>query len=451
MRHDGGVLAILVWFLFLPIVGVLIGARDPAGVVLLMPLLPLMFPWLLARTVAIPLGLPRAAYLLARLSEVVLARDRAGGAAFAAAWAVLRRPRPVPWLDRRLATLGPTRGAAVAAAGLRAAALGDDEGARLLLASVALVDRRAVPPAVARAATEWLAAEAAERGDWPSVRGLRGTRATRVLAVCAARFCGEPVPDEVLRRMRRFAPRLLRPLVDQALAWRPLEEQVEQAEAEEAPAQPFRDAAGTPLSAAFAAHGALLAAAVDEVDSIGLADAARRWDEALGDEATRQLIDQRARVLGVRTAPALTQLAATAAEDLADLALASGAGLGNAAQGTAAAAATRLRARLLADVEHGARDLAVRGPRRLPPLVEWRDVMTLRAACARAGRLAGLDARRLVFEDVHAAVCPLACRLWNERGQRVLADALFRWLLSEAEAVGATRLADHERKNVGLL
>jgi hypothetical protein len=84
----------------------------------------------------------------------------------------------------------------------------------------------------------------------------------------------------------------------------------------------------------------------------------------------------------------------------------------------------------------------------LPVLVELREALALAERAGRLGRLAGLPSRRLVFEEVHAALCPLACRLWNERGERPAADALFRWLLAEAEAVGNARLAEHERRNV---
>jgi hypothetical protein len=53
-----------------------------------------------------------------------------------------------------------------------------------------------------------------------------------------------------------------------------------------------------------------------------------------------------------------------------------------------------------------------------------------------------------VFADLHGAVCPLACRLWNDRHEHALAGALFRWLFEEAKAVGDERLAEHERRNL---
>jgi hypothetical protein len=74
--------------------------------------------------------------------------------------------------------------------------------------------------------------------------------------------------------------------------------------------------------------------------------------------------------------------------------------------------------------------------------------MSLCAAHDRAARLGGLEVRRLVFAEVHGALCPLACQLWNDRREHAMAEALFRWLLAEAEAVGDSRLAEHERRNV---
>ena len=59
-----------------------------------------------------------------------------------------------------------------------------------------------------------------------------------------------------------------------------------------------------------------------------------------------------------------------------------------------------------------------------------------------------MDLRRLSFPRVNAEVCHLAVWLFNVRGQRALANAMFRWLLAEAEAVGDERAASLARDNL---
>jgi hypothetical protein len=443
----GGLLLLLVWGVLVPIaaVGLLVG--HPLGLLLALVAPPLAFPWALARHVAAPLGLVRPSFLLGRMAEVTFGRDPGGGAALAASLALLRRPTPslVVWVDARLAALEQAGGAAVAAAGLRSAATGDVDGARQLLRSVAQIAGADTPPVAARLAADWLAADAAERGAWEELASLvPATRTVRFL-------------DALNRRQAVWLWWLIAPrrratwaLVRQALAEQaPAQQEQAPPPSDPAPreANPYRDGgSGDRLAGALAAHleldvhrGVLLPER--------LSAAAARWDAALEDPSVRGLAEQRARALGVNAAPALSALASGVTEDLAEMAIASGQPLAG-GHGIAGAAAARAREILLAEVELAARVLVARGMRRLPALVEWREALGLEERCARIGRLAGLPARRLVFEEVHAALCPLACRLWNDREERPLADALFRWLLAEAEAVGNSRLADHERRNV---
>ncbi len=460
-------LSILVWSVLAPLVLALwlVGPASPltlAGTVLFVAL---AFPWAVARTVAIPLGWVRVAWALGWLAEVAWRRDRLGGAALAAAWAVARRgARPVSsvWAERRVEMLAPLRGAGIVAAGLLASARGDDEGARGLLESVAQLPESMRPRLASSLACEWLAGDALARGAWDEARGWARkealpTRTARLVAGVADRMLGVPVPAWRLRLSWLLAPRrrALRPLVERALAYRapaPVDlEQVPVASTDVAVGtapHPYREAVSDErLRKALAAH---LAISRGRVGAGGLAGLVVLWDEVLSDEQTHRFVAERARTVGARASEALATLAASVEEDVAALVLATDAGLELGTGPVAAGVARRLRERLLRDVEHAARVLSARvaAGRVLPAIHEWRETLQLRERLARGGRLGGLAVRRLVFEDVHDALCPLACRLWNERNQRPIADALFRFLLAEAEAVGHTRLADHERKNV---
>ncbi|WP_199693951.1 hypothetical protein, partial [Sorangium cellulosum] len=130
----------------------------------LAPLVLLVAPWFVARRVLIPLGLPRAAYFVAWLSDWTWRADRRGGAALAAAWALCRARKPdaavEAWVSERIerggepagagpapssASVVPLRGAGIAAGAMLAAHRGDVEGARALFGSVAGLDERACP------------------------------------------------------------------------------------------------------------------------------------------------------------------------------------------------------------------------------------------------------------------------------------------------------------------
>ena len=60
----------------------------------------------------------------------------------------------------------------------------------------------------------------------------------------------------------------------------------------------------------------------------------------------------------------------------------------------------------------------------------------------------GLEARRLAYAACHHEVCELAVWLFNVREEKPVANAMFRWLLAEAEIVGDSASADVNRKNV---
>lgn len=409
--------------------------------------------WWLARRIAIPRGWVRAARLLAWLSRKTWAQERASGAILAAAWAQAFRPEARPSelaaLEAALGQQKPVGATTLVAAGLVAAARGDHDSARMWMASAAELSGRAAPRAALRLALEWRCADAVARGDWAAVRAL-GTQLNdglgRFFALVAARFLGEAIGAAELRRGWRRAPRrqALVPLLEQALAWQPHGVAPTDAVAAE-DENPYR-AVEQSLRRAVARHAALASASVRS--PADLVAAATAWDAALADGAKR-LAHERALVLGGQAERALAAVVTDVESELADMTIAEGVVLPDAA-GVLAGVKRRVRARLLGEVEQAARALQSRvaAGRVLPALHEWREVLALRALYERAGRLGGLELRRLVFEELHAAVCPLACRLWNERGERALAKPLFAWLYAEATAVGHGRLAEHEKRNV---
>src|SRR5262249_10147193 len=147
-----------------------------------------LLAWPVAYWILVPLGRVKLAAFVARLVVPWLSQDREGRAALAGALALHRRRTIdlglVVWLEARLARAQPPggRGAGrlggggIAAAGLLGAARGDHDGARALLASAAWLPPVWSPAPAAAVAHEWLAADAASRGDWAFVRALSGPR-----------------------------------------------------------------------------------------------------------------------------------------------------------------------------------------------------------------------------------------------------------------------------------
>ena len=86
--------------------------------------------------------------------------------------------------------------------------------------------------------------------------------------------------------------------------------------------------------------------------------------------------------------------------------------------------------------------------RALPAIDEWREWIRLVAHHERGVRLCGADFRRLAFYKVHPDACSLAVWLFNDRAQRPLGNAIFRWLLTEAQAVDDARAIALQAKNL---
>lgn len=449
-----------------------------------------LLPWPLARWVLIPLGLPRLAFWTVSIADWTFVADRRGGAALAGAWALCRaRERDdeaAAWLEERLneapapveegedprklrasdASFHPLRGAGIAAAAMLASYRGDLEGARALFESVAMLDERACPPVARRVAKRWLAADAAARGDWEKVAelsadgmvegrdlGLLGAIARRLLDARAA--IGEAprwAADVALWIYWIVAPNRVAtlPLVRRALS------SARRAPAPRAEGPEIRAAAvpeGDRWGRAVALHASLLVKAEGQITGDDLRRLGGAWDAAFEDEAAQAEVRERALTIGAASADAtLGALRRSAAEDLANLARA--AGVPHSAWedlGETVGRATRLlRDELLAELELTCDRLRRRvdDRRELPASDEWREWVALKTQYERAAELVGPELRRLAFPKVDSDVCHLAVWLFNVRRQRALSNAMFRWLLAEAEALGDQRSADLSRKNI---
>jgi len=460
-----------------PLLGALILLLAVAAwlLLLLVSIEPLL--WRVIRLQVAGRGWVRASVWLARLCRGSFEHDRRGGPVLAGALALLARrahdERVATWLEGQLEGEGAIGAAGVVAAGLIAASRGQRDAARDLMHSASNFDGEAAPAPARVIASEWLVADAAERGDWAGVMrlGVRpdvASAQTRFLAFAAARVRRELLVDEPsatdvgLRWLwwRSADRRRTRPLLDRALASPRILSRRKPAPAPAVVAAPPIDPAefaGEPVAYAQALH-ALWGTVADLERSLTpshLMDLCRAWDAAFAGPALAQLTARsQALTTVLRPEHALAQLRRTVCEELA--ALASRAQIPLNALSDAgeigAEAAALLRAELLGEVEELNQNLRSRTvqKRGLSSVEELREWNTLRRAYERAAALGGLEVRRLMFPDIHLYVCNYAVWLWNERKEYGISGPLFRWLLAEAEAVGDEEAIVLQRKNVGV-
>ncbi len=444
-------------------VGALVGVRwcvpcALAGAVLLAP-------WAVTRHVLIPLGMPRAACRLAALAGWTGKRDTQGGGLVAGAWAMARQRTPdrdaMDWLAARRDRQPAFQASHVLATGLLAAARGDLASARRLLESVDEIGPQRTPRVIHALAREWLLADAAAQGDWPRVARLgrsarASTRTTSLLTRVGARLAQvEPAPAAwpaawtvwlswAIAPHRRHTLALARQAVRTTPAAQARGATAIRALATSLQPDPHADALVT--------HVAVLRGQAGPSQAQALQSLAQAWDRALADPETRRAIRQRATALGARGGDsALAALGDTVARDLADMARAHDLPIATwpCDSHSLREAERLLREQLISEVElafDALRDRVAQG-RRLPAIDEWREWLSLRGLHAHAAGLGGLELRRLVFPHVHAIACKMAVWLWNERSEHFLANAMFRWLLDEAVAVGDAEAIELQRRN----
>ena len=485
--------ALLVWIFLAPMGLSFLALGFTAQPALLLPavvILALTFPWPIARLALIPLGLHRAAYYLTLTSDLAFRADHWGGAALAAAWAVAKRPaldeEAIAWVEAKLARTAPLRGGGFFAAGLLLAARKDMAGARSLIEAALDLDPRACPPAVRRLASGFLAADAAERGDWDRVAELgltlrNGGRQAYFLAAVARALKLEPTAPSAAGLWLRWvlAPRRAAslPILHRAFAARAgafIEPDGREAPLTPAvPSEPADD-----LGLALSLHAAMLARPRDTLTGRDLRALAEAWDAALEGGTTMRAVEDRAASLGAPSAKlTLERLREAAMSDLAAVVSAEGIRLADLGERRVASQAWSYRrspgnftladlgerGAMAAGVRHRVRDNLLReieahsdairrrvnDKRPLPPVDELREWLALRESYERGVRLAGMELRRLAFQKVNSDACSLAVWLFNERSQRPLANAIFQFLLREAKTLADPSAIALHTKNVG--
>ncbi|MEZ4452365.1 MAG: hypothetical protein R3B09_23055 [Nannocystaceae bacterium] len=450
----------------------------------------------LARWVAIPFGLDRAAGLLARES-LEWQRDPKGGALLCGALALLHRPRHDEAIATRLAAelaaVKDIGAAGVIASGLLAASRGDRDGARELLVGALDLEMSRTPPAARTIASEWLIADAVHQGAWAQAvklaeePGVSLSARARLLVGVASRFAGTHGPtDAGLWILWALAGRhaATRPLLDRALATPRVLHRRRQDAPPPPPPPPVVDdepeLPSDPLARALTLHAHWTAR--DPIHlrlhPARLGALCRAWDEVWQQAAVRTLVEARAAHLGVlgKGEAIADDFFAEVVEDLAALSEECGVAIAEAiaAERRKGAAATdedgpreaedallgaisgravaHLRSRLLGEVEAAAETMESRtkSERALPSVEEWKEWTRLRQIYERAGQLGGLELRRLMFPQVHRSACNFAVWLWNERKEYGVSKPIFRWLLTEAEAVGDEQAIELQKRNVGV-
>lgn len=459
-----------------------LGARLPAALLLLV----LLFPFAVIRFVTMPLGLPRLSYLLALLCVVRFSEDHRGGAALMGALTLLRsRPGPddddavVRFLVARITEVKHLGAAGLCAQALLCARRGDHDGARELLLSLADLDRRLVPPWAAALASDYLAADALARGDWPELHRLSDEADPRppltgllgAIAAAVAPARPETKPETETNRPARPGRASLYlaflgasyhrqtwPLVQAAL--RALDRHHPPA-----PTVKRTDPKAPSLAGALGELRRLLSTETSRLTIEDFRRTGVALERALSDPQTQRQALMRGLALGAGAAgaPSVSGDAALSAVR-ADVVKALAARLretrspfgalsdaGDAARPTVLGEATQLlRGELLTEVEHATDTLHNRtqDQRALPCLDEWREWARLRTRYLRTAEMGGLPARRLAWTAFHRETCNWAVWLWNGRGEKILANTVFRFLLHEAEALDDERSASLAKKNI---
>ncbi len=456
--------ALLLWLVLVPIevaLTLFILAGGWGFLPLWLALGVLLFPWTFATRSAVPLGLPRVAAYIGRLPSASFASDPAGASALAAAWALLRsRSRDeasMAWVTDRVAKLSPTRGAGLAAAGLLAAARGDREAARISMRGVRELHPTVCPPTARRVASSYRTADAAARGVWTEVAEL-GTslagdgREAWLLSGVAKALLLEPDAPRGWGLWFRWilAPhrRKTLALVERALA--ALDGTFISADDTAAPITCPRD--GDALDRAMTLHASSLVERTT-LRSQDLRAIAQAWDEVLHGDAIALELSARASALGAPAAgAALGALRASIDLDLTALALGANLPLAELTSGgpTACRVRAAVRDQLLHEVELASDGVRRRADERraIPGADEWREWSALVDAYRRGTRLAGDELRQLAFHKVHGDATHYAVWLYNERKERALANAVFRFLLDEATALDDATAVALQQKNV---
>jgi hypothetical protein len=396
----------------------------------------------------VPLGWPRAAWVVARLAATSpLAGEARASAALAAARAQLRRPRPgaARWIARDLSTCVQIGVSGAAAGALLALSRGDRDTARAVFGAIDATDPVDVPRRAAWTARDFLAVDAVTREDWDRVLALPGfprsslvTRLAIALARAAqGRSSWRPVWLAWVIAPRRRRTRALLRAVRARL---------------EAPRDPAPEPAANLCAQAALfgrPRGSLrpedVAAAVFSLDAL-------RASQALVADVARRALAVASQAQALDAGSICERVLDEAERDLASFLLEHRAPPGWIPRGpTGDAVRQRIQEERRGRAEALARELLRRTRARvdLDEVDEWRAWGDLRSACDEVLRDAPDEAAlRSFFESIYAPLMAYAVRLANVRSRRTLAREVFRFLHGLASGASRQDARDLLAKNV---
>jgi hypothetical protein len=459
---------LFIWAALAAVAGIAVSGFGAAPVffgLLLVAVLVVTFPWLIVRGILIPLRMHRAAFGLTRLARWVWRWDHQGGPAFAAVLALWRRRKPptpeqISWLEVRILGWPPkaARGGAIAAYASLAALRLDGQAAFQLFESIELLDPRALPRPARALAARFLLLQAALAGNWAlAARYASAYRRVTFLAPLVAELAAQHLDEARTPRPTRtwilwsLAPRrrLTRPLVKAALA-----EKRTRAEAGwDPPDWPWPTM--PPFDAALRAHAVLARSPDGPTLGGSWRAAAQAWGAAFEDRdaservaglAAKQGIQDPRDVLGIFGSQVYWDLVCESNRP----------GVTYADFKATGAIGARV-GQILEDLAYREIDLRGRAiltrlekKKYLDPVDEWREFDGARRVQEDAGIRLGDGFRRGALDMLRHPVESLAVDLFNRRGQRAIANAMFRWLGEQGASVGADAIAAHARKNASI-
>ena len=478
------------------VVGVLVG-----GVVL--------FPWPLARLLSIPLGLASISVVLARLANWTWGVEPRSGSAVAGALASWRAERWMSgssrwgrllrWtgvarrglaLSRRQLTQAELIGPAACVATAIFARIdgdatnnGDMDAADMMMDAAGTFDPRVMPSVVRRMVADDQVRRRLARGGLESLATdvdasapIAGDSPTVAFLAAAQRFLGQAGQGSVGSRIALAWAWLQAPRRREAWAWFVAQRRSRAAavvvttevgadigdgrQSDAAILDLEKDGASRltamaadcldigALRAALRWHAEILASSTVSLDDV--VALTRLWQDGLPEAESH--VRDRSRALG------LTE----GSVDVGSMGDTVRTALRGAVEGLDLSAADLAHApSLLLDVVEEVRgerldqlDIAVAALRSrteqrqgLPAifeLQEWLGVRRLAGLVARCGR----DGRYQAYEAFQWTVCEQAVWLWNDRREHRLGNAIFRWLLAEAEVLDDTRGIETQKANV---
>lgn len=417
------------------------------------------FPWLTARRVFAPLGLPRFAYYTANFSRYTWLHDKPGGPALAAALALVHDDKPslksIAWIEKKLteskSALHPS---GVAALALLEAAKGQYDTARAMFESLLQFDKRLLPKAVKKVAACWLASDAAARGDWEKVIQIATTntlpysRMVALLAACARRALGKPdAPGNVtLWFSWLWAPRRIWTFMFvRSIAGR----KVKPAAAVGAPVlAPLPNEAG-PVAAVLHRHLSVRLRG-GKIEAAELKQLAHDWETVLASDKTLlQVADRCAALSGGDVDVTLGKVRELLESELAKLSERAKGTTGGEAPSLLRGGMSQRRDELFERLERlmASMDRRKQEKRGLDMPSEWRECVMVRSLYAELVQDVDLNERHAVFSVVRDRFVNYAVWMYNDRAERGVANAVFRFLWTEAVSVGDEASAKLNQKN----